>query len=138
MRELPVAKLVSVERRYHEIEHLLCTQAVLTDPPRMQKLNKELSDLEPVVNAFSALRDVEKRLADDRVALADPELAELAEMEIPELESERERLAANLELLLLPKDPNDERNTIVELRSGEGGEDRDLRCRLGARGESRG
>jgi len=123
MSELPVAKLVAVERRYREIEHLLCEQVVLTDPPRMQKLNKELRDLEPVVNAFGALRDVEKRLADDREALADPELAELAELEIPELEEQRGKLASELELLLLPKDPNDERNTILEIRSGEGGEE---------------
>ncbi len=123
MPELPLEKLTSVARRYREIEHLLCAPEVLSDPQKMQKLNKELRDIGPVVTTFDALRDVDKRIADDREALQDPELAELAEAELPDLLAEKGRLESSLELLLLPKDPNDERNTIVEIRSGEGGEE---------------
>src|SRR5687768_2065259 len=120
---LPLQKLEAVERRFHELENLLCTQEVLTDQRKMQKLNKERSDLEPVVAAFAKLRTVERKLAEDREALGDPELASLAELEIPELEAEKARVESDLELLLLPRDPNDERNTVLEIRSGEGGEE---------------
>ena len=120
---LPVTKLQAVARRFQELENLLCSQAVLTDSNKLQKLNKERSDLDPVVTAFAKLQDLEKRIADNRGLLDDPELGELARMELPELETERQRLSSELEILLLPRDPNDERNTIVEIRSGEGGEE---------------
>src|SRR5690606_8856473 len=102
---------------------LLCSPAVLADPNALQKLNRERSDLEPVVAAFARLRDVERRIADDREALGDPELSELAQAELPGLEEELARISADLEILLLPKDPNDARNTVIEIRSGEGGEE---------------
>jgi peptide chain release factor 1 len=120
---LPTEKLEAVARRFNELEHLLCSPAVLGDPGKIQKLNKERTDLEPVVVAFAKLRDVEKKLRDNRELASDPELGELAQSEIPELEADRTRLEADLEILLLPKDPNDERNTILEIRSGEGGEE---------------
>jgi peptide chain release factor 1 len=120
---LPISKLEAVERRFNELEHLLCSPAVLSNHAELQKLNKERSDLEPVVSAFAKLRGVEKRIEEDREALADPELSELARAELPGLEEERSKIAADLEVLLLPKDPNDERNTVIEIRSGEGGEE---------------
>ncbi|MCC6559137.1 MAG: peptide chain release factor 1 [Polyangiaceae bacterium] len=120
---LPIAKLEAVARRFQELEHLLCSPAVLADPNALQKLNRERSDLEPVVAAFARLRDVERRIADDREALGDPELSELAQAELPGLEEELARISADLEILLLPKDPNDARNTVIEIRSGEGGEE---------------
>ncbi len=120
---LPIAKLEAVARRFQELEHMLCSPAVLSDPNKLQKLNKERTDLEPVVAAFARLRDVGKKIADDRDLLDDPELGELARVELPDLEAEQARIEADLQVLLLPKDPNDERNTIVEIRSGEGGEE---------------
>ncbi len=120
---LPVDKLKAVERRYRELEQLLCSPEVLGDPKRLQQVNKERSDLEPVVVAFARLQELESRIDDDRQALDDPELRELVEQELPELEAERERLGKELQVLLLPKDPNDARNTVVEIRSGEGGEE---------------
>ncbi|MDI1448415.1 peptide chain release factor 1 [Polyangium sp. 6x1] len=120
---LPIAKLEAVARRFRELEHLLCSPEVLADHAKLQKLNKERTDLEPVVAQFARLNDVERRIAEDREVLADPELGELARAELPELEAERETIAGELELLLLPKDPNDAKNTIVEIRSGEGGEE---------------
>src|SRR5262249_54388823 len=120
---LPVTKLAAVSRRFDEVTHLLCSPAVLSDPNKLQKLNKERTDLEPVVSAFARLQDLERKIADDREMLDDPALGELARVELPELEQEQKRLEADLLILLLPKDPNDERNTIVEIRSGEGGEE---------------
>lgn len=120
---LPIEKLEAITRRYNELEHLLCTPAVLGNPTEMTRLNKERSELEPVVAAFARLRDVDKRIADDREALADPELSELAQAELPALETDKVRLEGELQLLLLPKDPNDDKNVVVEIRSGEGGEE---------------
>jgi peptide chain release factor 1 len=96
---------------------------VLSDPSELQKLNRERTELEPVVAAFARLRDLDRQIAEDREALADPELSELAQAELPELEEGRARLAGELTILLLPKDPNDARNTVLEIRSGEGGEE---------------
>lgn len=120
---LPIAKLQAVARRFQELEHLLCSPAVLSDPSKLQKLNRERTELEPVVVAFAKLTDTTKKIAEDRQLLDDPELAELARTELPELEAEQTQLEGELEILLLPRDPNDERNTIVEIRSGEGGEE---------------
>ncbi len=120
---LPIEKLRAVERRFRELEHLLCSPDVLTDPNKLQKLNRERSELEPVVASFGRLQGVEKRITEDEEMLSDPEMADLARAELPELQTERTRLERELELLLLPRDPNDERNTVLEIRSGEGGEE---------------
>jgi peptide chain release factor 1 len=120
---LPVSKLEAIGRRFNELEHELCSPAVLTDPNKLQKLNKERTELEPVVRTFAKLRDVEKRIGDNKELAGDAELGELARAEIPSLEAEQGALEAELQVLLLPKDPNDERNTILEIRSGEGGEE---------------
>ncbi|MRG94039.1 peptide chain release factor 1 [Polyangium spumosum] len=120
---LPITKLEAVARRYRELEHLLCSPEVLADHAKLQKLNKERTELEPVVAQFARLNDIERRITEDREVLGDPELGELARAELPELEAERDTIAHELELLLLPKDPADAKNTIVEIRSGEGGEE---------------
>ena len=120
---LPIAKLEAVSRRFQELTHLLCAPEVLTDPNRLQKLNKERTDLEGVVEAFGRYQDITKRIAENRELLSDPELGEMAQAELPELDQSKTKLEAELEVLLLPRDPNDERNTILEIRSGEGGEE---------------
>jgi peptide chain release factor 1 len=120
---LPVEKLESIERRFSELEQLLCDPVVLSDPSNLRKLNKERSDIEPVVKAFGRYKDLEASIADAKEALGDPELKELAQEELLEHTAERDRVTGELELLLLPKDPNDERNTIVEIRAGTGGEE---------------
>jgi peptide chain release factor 1 len=125
VQALPIEKLEALARRRVEVENLLCSPAVLGDPPALSKLNKELVALAPVVDAWERLRTLRRRLDEDKEALAsgDPELAELVRGEIPELEAEDARLASELGVLLLPRDPNDERDVIVEIRSGEGGEE---------------
>jgi peptide chain release factor 1 len=96
---------------------------VLSDSNQLTKLNRERSELEPVVSAFGRLLALERRIEDDKQALADPELAELAAAELPELEAEQRTLEQGVRVLLLPKDPNDSKNTVVEIRQGEGGEE---------------
>ncbi len=120
---LPLQKLESLSARYREIEELLCQPHVLSDAKKYTELNRERAELSELVRVFSRLREVQKQLDDDRAALEDPELRELAELEIPELEREAGGLAQELNLLLLPSDPNDARNTVLEIRAGPGGEE---------------
>ncbi|MBL8609653.1 MAG: peptide chain release factor 1 [Myxococcales bacterium] len=120
---LPLEKLEQLARRYVEIDDLMCQPDVLGDHERLTKLTREKTDLAPLVASFERFREADKKLREDREALADPELRELAQMEIPELEAEIDRLEKEIQLLLLPADPNDKKNTIVEIRSGEGGEE---------------
>jgi peptide chain release factor 1 len=120
---LPRSKLEAVQRRFQELEHLLCSQEVLTNHDKLTKLNRERSELEPVVASFGRLLDLEKRIDEDKVALADPELADLVRDELPQLEDERTRIEQEVQLLLLPRDPNDSKNTVLEIRQGEGGDE---------------
>ena len=120
---LPLDKLEQLSRRYGELEDMLCRPEVLNDRARFNKLNKERVDLEPVVAALGRYRAIEGKIRDDEEALADPELRELAQAELPELVAERGRLEQSIQLLLLPPDPYERKNTILEIRSGEGGEE---------------
>ncbi len=123
---LPIDRLEQLSRRYVELDDLMCRPDVLGDRQRLSKLNKERGEIEPVVQQFGRYRDVLRKLEEDRAALADPELRELAEMEIPELNQEKNILESAIQLMLLPTDPNDKKNTILEIRSGEGGEEASL------------
>src|SRR5580692_6286357 len=120
---LPLEKLEQISRRQTELEELLCRPDVLGDRARFNKLNKERSDLEPLVDAVARYLDVVKKIRDDEEALGDPELRELAQAELPELVAARGHLEQAIQLLLLPPDPYERKNTILEIRSGEGGEE---------------
>ena len=120
---LPIEKLEQLVRRYAELEEQLCKPEVLADRNKIQKLNKERSDLTPIMEAFARYRDLEKKIRDDEEALADPELREFAMGELQGLQVQRTELEASMQLLLLPPDPTDRKNTILEIRSGEGGEE---------------
>ncbi|MFT3926338.1 MAG: peptide chain release factor 1 [Myxococcales bacterium] len=120
---LPIRKLESLAARFAELEELLCQPHILSDAKKYTELNRERADLNELVQTFSRYQTTTKQLADDRAALADPELRELAELEIPELEQKLIELEAAINLLLLPSDPNDARNTVLEIRAGTGGEE---------------
>src|ERR1700690_58525 len=120
---LPIDKLEQLVRRYGDLAEQLCRPEVLADRAKQLKLNKERSDLEPLVQSFSRYREIDKRISENREALSDPELRELAQAELAELEGERGGLEQSIQLLLLPPDPSDQKNTILEIRSAEGGEE---------------
>ncbi len=120
---LPTQKLESLTARYREIEELLCQPNVVSDAKRYTALTRERADLQDVVEAYARYQQVTEDLEGHKQALSDPELRELAADEIPALEAEKERLEGSINVLLLPKDPNDERDTILEIRSGTGGEE---------------
>ncbi len=120
---IPAAKLESLSRRFAEVEQLLCDPKTSTDPQALTTLNRERAQLLPVVESFGKWTHLTKQIADDREALSDPELGPLAEAELPELTAALENLERAIQIQLLPRDPNDERNTILEIRAGTGGEE---------------
>jgi peptide chain release factor 1 len=89
----------------------------------LTSLNRERAQLLPVVESFGKWTHLTKQIADDKEALSDPELGPLAEAELPELVAQLEALEREIQIQLLPRDPNDERNTILEIRAGTGGEE---------------
>jgi peptide chain release factor 1 len=120
---LPVDKLESLVRRFRELDDLLCVPEILADRVKLQKLTKERTELDGVVQSFERWKALGKQLADAKAMLSDADMRELAEVEIGDLEPELVRLEGAIQLQLLPQDPNDARNTILEIRSGEGGEE---------------
>ena len=120
---VPVEKLQSLTRRLEEVESLLCDMTVVSNPGRLRELGRERGSIQPVVDAFKQWQQVSRHIDEDRTIIDDPELGELAKDELPALESRRAALEEEIAVLLLPKDPNDERNTILEVRAGTGGEE---------------
>ncbi len=118
-------KLVSVERKYEELTESLGTSAVQKDPPEYRKQAKALADLEPLVKKFREYKGVVEEIAQagELAKSSDPEMRALAEEELGGLTARRDQLMADLKVLLLPRDPNDEKNVIVEIRGGTGGEE---------------
>ena len=119
-------QLSRVEERYGELDRLMADPDVLSDYARVQELAQERSGLEALVDAFRRYQDLLQQLADSRELLEeddDPELAELAELEVAELEGEVGGLEEDLRRMLLPKDRNDDKNVIVEIRAGAGGDE---------------
>ncbi|MGI6462506.1 MAG: peptide chain release factor 1 [Candidatus Scatomorpha sp.] len=115
--------LRQIEERYNEIEALMQEEEVYLDANRYQKLAKEQKDLSEIVEAYGAFKQYKQDIIGAEELLKDPEMKELAELEIAEAEEKITELEAELERLLIPKDPNDERNVIVEIRAGVGGEE---------------
>lgn len=120
---LPIDKLESLCRRHDELDALLCEQEVLQDRNRYVLVSKERGELSPVVKAYRNYVEIKRKISEDKEAIHDPELREMVLEELPELESELERLEEHISLLLLPSDPNDARNTLLEIRGGTGGEE---------------
>ena len=120
------AKLAGLARQYDDVGRQLGTPEVLSDPAQMRRLGREFARLEPVVEAFRELVGVREQLAgarEMRDAEQDDDMRALAREEIAQLETRETTLVEDLKLSLLPRDPNDERNVIVEIRAGAGGEE---------------
>lgn len=120
---LPIDKLDSLAARYSELEEMLCRPEIINETKHYLALTKERGEIGDVVNTYADYKQNVKSLAENKAAMSDPELRELAAEEIPALELRVVELERRLEQLLLPKDPNDERNTILEIRAGAGGEE---------------
>jgi peptide chain release factor 1 len=120
---LPIQKLEAIRRRCQELDQLLCDPATIADRNRLQELNRERSQVGTIVTAFDQWADIGRRIAEDEEALSDPELGALAREELPELQKQRTDVEQQLRVLLLPQDPNDDKNTVLEIRAGTGGEE---------------
>ena len=116
-------KLKAVEHRLTEVEHQLSDPTVYTDRERLTALSREQKELTPLVTCYRAYARAARTAEDAAVMLADPELRELAQEELSAARGDMERLTEELKRLLLPKDPNDEKNVILEIRAGIGGEE---------------
>ena len=120
-----INKLESLEKRNNEISELLVDEETLKDMKAFASLGKEQSGLQKILSPYHRLKEVMEHLeqAKEALDLDDPELVEMAQMEVDELTAEQEELREKLEILLIPKDPNDENNAIVEIRGAAGGDE---------------
>ena len=116
-------KLKELALRYEDLQAQLADPSVYGDAERLKTVNRELKDLTPVAEAYQAYRQAEADRAAAEELLSDPEMRELAQEELTAAREEMERLRQELKLLLLPKDPNDRKNVILEIRAGTGGEE---------------
>ena len=120
-------QLEQVERRLEEITHRLCEPGVVGNPEEYRQLLQESGNLTPIVDTYRLYKKTEQAIREARDLLdesgLDDEMRQLAELELAENRDRRETVAEELKLLLLPRDPNDERGVIMEIRAGAGGEE---------------
>jgi len=116
-------KLAAVENRYEEICARSEQPDFYADPKKAAATLREKNDLEPIIEAFRAYRQAEQDMADAQELMADPEMRELCQQTFQEAKQAKEELYKQLQILLLPKDPNDEKSVIMEIRGGVGGEE---------------
>jgi peptide chain release factor 1 len=125
-----IQDLRAIEDRYRQLTSSLSDPAIASNPARIRELSKERAELEPVVRKHEELKRVRRDRDEARHLLADPrtepELRRLAEGEVEELDRREKAVAGELRTMLLPKDPNDERNVILEIRAGAGGDEASL------------
>jgi len=126
MEEGILKKLQAIEYRFIEVGKLIIDPDIIADIQRYVKLNKEYKELEEVVNAFKKYKNVVENLKNAHELLAnekDAEMLELAKAEIEELTEQQPQIEEELKFLLIPKDPEDDKNAIMELRAGTGGDE---------------
>ena len=116
-------KLQAIVRRLDQVERQLSDPAVYADRERLTALSREQKELTPVVSCYRDYLQAQTTARDAEEMLSDPELRALAQEELTEARADMERLQEELKRLLLPRDPNDEKNVILEIRAGIGGEE---------------
>ncbi len=121
-----LSKLEAIHFRFVEVGKMITDPEIISDMERYVKLNKEYRDLEEVDNAYKSYKNVLDNLKSSKEMLeveTDPEMREMAKMEINELEEQRPLIEEEIKVLLIPKDPEDDKNAIIELRAGTGGDE---------------
>ncbi|MCK9254197.1 MAG: peptide chain release factor 1 [Bacteroidales bacterium] len=128
-KDLILDKLSDVKKRFIEVGNLLTDSTVMSDMDKYIKLNKEYKDLQPIIEAYdeyvliiSNIEDAKSILSEEK----DSEMREMAKMELDDLQPKLEPLEEKIKLLLIPKDPEDEKNAILEIRAGTGGDEASL------------
>ncbi|MEQ8623937.1 MAG: peptide chain release factor 1 [Vicingaceae bacterium] len=122
-------KLQSIKDRWVEVSQLIVDPEIIADMNRYVKLNKEYSDLKEIVDVHEEYENVLNNITSSKEILAkekDPEFREMAKMELDELEERQETLEEKIKIMLIPKDPEDNKNVIIEIRGGAGGDEANI------------
>ena len=119
-------RLESIKARYNEIEQELMKEEVASDFKKVTKLSKEQSELRSIVSKYEEYQTCEENIESSKSLLSDPELKEMAELEIKENEEKLETIKHELEIMLIPKDENDGKNVIMEIRGAAGGDEANI------------
>src|SRR5687767_11917262 len=123
MNDSMFEKLAAIEARYDQLTSEISDPAVQADTGKFRAHSKTIAELQPTVDAFRAYKTVKEEIAATEELVKDPEMRELAEADLPALQLRREALDAELKMLLVPKDPNDAKNVMLEIRGGTGGDE---------------
>ena len=125
MKASILAKLDHLAERYEEVGALLSDPEIIGDQNKYRELSKEYAELEPVVKCYQSFQEVVNNIEEAKLLLkdSDPDMREMAQEEFKAGEAQQEVLEADLQKLLLPKDPNDEKNVFLEIRAGTGGDE---------------
>lgn len=120
-----IEKLEAIVDRYHQLEESLADPEVISDMSRYAKISKQYKDLKAIVEVINNYKDVQGNLetAQEMLQEDDAEMKEMAKAEIPELTGKKDELEEELKFLLIPKDPNDSKDVVMEIRSGTGGDE---------------
>ena len=121
-----IERLEATLAKYQELETELTKPEVLSDINKTRKYSKELSDLEDIVNCYKKYKKVLEGIEEAKEMTSDPELGDMAKEELKRLEAEKTKLDSELEILLIPKDPNDSKNIIMEIRGAAGGDEANI------------
>jgi peptide chain release factor 1 len=122
-------RLAQIENKYDELTQALASPDIMADSSRYQKAAKAHSDLVPIVEKYRELKDLKRGIEESKTLVAeesDPEMKAYAQEELTQLEARMAQVGADLKVLLLPKDPNDEKNVVLEIRAGTGGDEATL------------
>ena len=121
-----IERLEAIEEKYNKLQAELANPDIYNDMEKMKTLSKESSDLAETVHTYDEYKKVLKNIEDDKSMLKDPDMGELAKEELVMLEEEKVKLEEKLEILLIPKDPTDGKNVIVEIRGAAGGDEANI------------
>ena len=121
-----IERLDAIVTRFNEINEELSSPNIVNDIKKMTELSKEQTRLSETVEVYKRYKEVTTNIEEDKELVRDPELGEFAKEELASLESELKELEAKLEILLLPHDPNDEKNVIVEIKGAAGGDEANI------------
>ena len=121
-------RLEAILERYEKINEMMADPAIVTDIKKLTELSKEQRGLEETVNVYTEYKEIAASIEDlkEMAKYSDPEISEMAEMDLEELKPRLPELEERLEILLIPKDPNDEKNVIVEIRGAAGGDEANI------------
>ena len=116
-------KLEDINKRFIEVSKLIVDPEIISDMKQYIQLNKEYKDLEPIIEIYKTYKNILSNIESSKEMLKDDEMKDMAKQEIEDLSNEKEILEENIKVLLIPKDPADSKNAVVEIRAGAGGDE---------------